>query len=409
MFGSYLVHHSEPNRSTRQRRSLLFSYQPAGRAHMIEALRKLDPGRRVGLHMIRAMPRGARTDPKPERVTTITDVARAADVSPATVSRALNGTGIGLAARRPTRQGRRRSPRVPPRPARPGRCAASAARCGRRSSPTSRTRSSRRSCAASRTSPASEDHRLVLCNSDEDLGTEAAYIDVVVAERMAGVVISVASALESVARAAARPRHPGRRRRPPAGARARRLGRRRQPTRWRRGDRASRRTGRPAHRVHHRSEPGRHRDRAIARLPGRARRGRRDRRSRARAAGRLQGGRRLSRRAFAARSRRRARRALRREPSDDRRRAAGPARSRPSGPATTSRSSASTTRRSPTLVSPQLTVVTQPAYADRPSRGRAARDGGRAGRAPARRVLADARRPGELPPPPPRLSLARGS
>ena len=47
MFGSYLVHHSEPNRSTRQRRSLLFSYQPAGRAHMIEALRKLDPGRRA--------------------------------------------------------------------------------------------------------------------------------------------------------------------------------------------------------------------------------------------------------------------------------------------------------------------------------------------------------------------------
>ena len=41
MFGSYLVHHSEPNRSGRQRRALLFSYQPAGRPHMLDALRKL--------------------------------------------------------------------------------------------------------------------------------------------------------------------------------------------------------------------------------------------------------------------------------------------------------------------------------------------------------------------------------
>ena len=46
MFGSYLVHHSEPNRSDRQRRALLFSYQPAGRAHMLDALRKLAPDRR---------------------------------------------------------------------------------------------------------------------------------------------------------------------------------------------------------------------------------------------------------------------------------------------------------------------------------------------------------------------------
>ena len=43
-----------------------------------------------------------------------------------------------------------------------------------------------------------EDHRLVLCNSDEDVDTEAAYIDVVVAERMAGVVIAVASPAESI-------------------------------------------------------------------------------------------------------------------------------------------------------------------------------------------------------------------
>lgn len=37
-------------------------------------------------------------------------------------------------------------------------------------------------------------HRLVLCNSDENLEREAAYIDIAVAERMAGVVIAVASA-----------------------------------------------------------------------------------------------------------------------------------------------------------------------------------------------------------------------
>jgi hypothetical protein len=47
MFGSYLVHHSEPNRSARQRRALLFSYQPAGRAHMLESLRKLSGRRRT--------------------------------------------------------------------------------------------------------------------------------------------------------------------------------------------------------------------------------------------------------------------------------------------------------------------------------------------------------------------------
>ena len=41
MFGSYLVHHSEPNRSELPRRALLFSYQPSGREHMLESLRRL--------------------------------------------------------------------------------------------------------------------------------------------------------------------------------------------------------------------------------------------------------------------------------------------------------------------------------------------------------------------------------
>ena len=36
-------------------------------------------------------------------------------------------------------------------------------------------------------------YRLVLCNSDEDLAKEAGYVDIAIAERMAGVVIAVAS------------------------------------------------------------------------------------------------------------------------------------------------------------------------------------------------------------------------
>ena len=41
MFGSYLVHRSDPNRSDAPRRAILFSYQPPGRPHMLESLRKL--------------------------------------------------------------------------------------------------------------------------------------------------------------------------------------------------------------------------------------------------------------------------------------------------------------------------------------------------------------------------------
>jgi LacI family transcriptional regulator len=42
-----------------------------------------------------------------------------------------------------------------------------------------------------------EGHRLVLCNSDEDLDKEASYLDIAVAEQMSGVVIAVASAKDS--------------------------------------------------------------------------------------------------------------------------------------------------------------------------------------------------------------------
>ena len=48
--------------------------------------------------------------------------------------------------------------------------------------------------------------RVMLCNSDEDLRKEADYIDVAISERMAGVVIAVASTRASKSRPAARRR-----------------------------------------------------------------------------------------------------------------------------------------------------------------------------------------------------------
>jgi ectoine hydroxylase len=39
-FGSLLVHKSAPNRSDRERRTLLFSYQPGGLAHVLECFRR---------------------------------------------------------------------------------------------------------------------------------------------------------------------------------------------------------------------------------------------------------------------------------------------------------------------------------------------------------------------------------
>jgi ectoine hydroxylase len=39
-FGSLLVHQSAPNRSDRERRALLWSYQPAGHPHMLEMMRR---------------------------------------------------------------------------------------------------------------------------------------------------------------------------------------------------------------------------------------------------------------------------------------------------------------------------------------------------------------------------------
>jgi LacI family transcriptional regulator len=129
-------------------------------------------------------------------VVKIKDVARAAGVSPATVSRVLNGTG---------RVSADRAERV----------RAVVARLGYQ--PFSPARALRRQATdvwavivADIENPfftlivrGIEDvahqrgYRVMLCNSDEDLQKEAAYIEVALAERMGGVVIAVASARQS--------------------------------------------------------------------------------------------------------------------------------------------------------------------------------------------------------------------
>jgi len=48
MFGPFLVHQSAPNRSAAERRALLYSYQPAGRRHSLESLKKMSVRRRSG-------------------------------------------------------------------------------------------------------------------------------------------------------------------------------------------------------------------------------------------------------------------------------------------------------------------------------------------------------------------------
>lgn len=43
MFGAFLVHQSAPNLSDLSRRAILYSYQPAGRRHQLDSLRRLKP------------------------------------------------------------------------------------------------------------------------------------------------------------------------------------------------------------------------------------------------------------------------------------------------------------------------------------------------------------------------------
>ncbi len=126
------------------------------------------------------------------RAITIDDVARAAQVSTGR-SRVLNGTrdvstDRGRGCERPSWSWAT-SPSGPP-----GRSGDRPPTCGRSSSPTSRTRSSRRSCGASRTAVANMGFRLMLCNSDEERAQGSRPMSTwAIVERMTGVVIAVAS------------------------------------------------------------------------------------------------------------------------------------------------------------------------------------------------------------------------
>ena len=126
----------------------------------------------------------------------IGDVARAAGVSPATVSRVLNGTGTvapeRAAAVRRAADELGYTPSGPARALRQQKARVWAAIIADIENPffTAMVRGIE---DVART----EGHRLVLCNSDEDVDKEAAYVDIALAEQMAGVVIAVASDKES--------------------------------------------------------------------------------------------------------------------------------------------------------------------------------------------------------------------
>lgn len=129
-------------------------------------------------------------------MTTIDDVARVAGVSPATVSRVLNGTSkVSDERARRVRQAAgdlAYQPFGPARALRRQRTTVWAAVVADIQNPffTGILRGLEDVAVA-------ENHRLVLCNSDEDLGKEAGYVEIAIAERMAGVVIAVASTEQS--------------------------------------------------------------------------------------------------------------------------------------------------------------------------------------------------------------------
>ena len=143
-------------------------------------------------------------------VTKITDVAKAAGVSPATVSRVLNGTSrVSAELTNKVREAADKLRYVP----------FSSARVLRRQNAAvwaaivSDIESPFFSSVVRGIEDVARDanHRLVLCNSDEDLERESDYPDVAVAERMAGVVIAVASSKHRSLKALNRARHTSRR------------------------------------------------------------------------------------------------------------------------------------------------------------------------------------------------------
>ncbi len=129
-------------------------------------------------------------------VAKIGDVAQLAGVSPATVSRVLNGSGAVSSERaakvRAAAAELGYTPSGPARALRQQRTRVWAAIVADIENPffTAMVRGMEDVALT-------EGHCLVLGNSDEDLEKEAAYLDIAVAEQMAGVVIAVASAKES--------------------------------------------------------------------------------------------------------------------------------------------------------------------------------------------------------------------
>jgi len=129
-------------------------------------------------------------------VASIIDVARLAKVSPATVSRVLNGTA-GVSAERAERvraavEKLQYQPFSPARALRKQLTDVWAVIVADVENPffTSVVRGIEDGAQEF-------GRRVLLCNSDEDLAKEAGYIDVAVAERVGGVVISVASTKQS--------------------------------------------------------------------------------------------------------------------------------------------------------------------------------------------------------------------
>jgi len=126
-------------------------------------------------------------------VTTISDVARHAGVSPATVSRVLNGSSPVSDDRadrvRQAAADLGYQPSGPARALRRQRTTVWAAIVADVQNPffTTMIRGVEDVAQAA-------DHRLVLCNSDEDPAKESAYVDVAIADRVAGVIIAVSSA-----------------------------------------------------------------------------------------------------------------------------------------------------------------------------------------------------------------------
>ena len=125
-------------------------------------------------------------------MTSIKDVARAAGVSPATVSRVLNGNNA-VSADRAARVMEVAAelgyqPHGPARALRQQRSRLWAVIVSDIQNPFFTTM-----VRAIEDAGRAEGHRVVLCNSDEDPAREASYIEVAVAERMGGVVIAPAS------------------------------------------------------------------------------------------------------------------------------------------------------------------------------------------------------------------------